>query len=224
MIIKLPITDEEIYREVSKKYLVDFWTYIIDSKYRKSVGLVSWIKEQVTNPVKEVQEYADKIPIQPEDNYDTRMLKILRYVRSNFQYISDTAVWGMSEHWNTGIQSVSLGKGDCEDGAILMYILARLHGIPANHLMLFAGDVDGGGHCWLGYRPLYYPINFVFMDWCYWYNDTEVQYRRKFDINGTKIIEYYEKDGYATEIPSNYFKIWFAFNEENSHSNMSYQI
>lgn len=53
----------------------------------------------------------------------------------------------------------------CEDGAIVIYALARFYGIPDYQMYLTAGDTTFGGHCYLVYINLddaqEYPI-----DWC----------------------------------------------------------
>lgn len=102
----------------------------------------------------------------------------------------------------------------CEDGAILMYVLARLAGIPSNRLLLFAGSVNGGGHCWLGYRPVSDPLNFRFLDWCYWPDISLVESRKFYSIIGKQIYSFqtgaYKKD-------NNYYNIWWAFNEDATY-------
>lgn len=75
-----------------------------------------------------------------------------------------------------------------------------------------------GGHCWLGYRPLDYPLNFVFLDWCYWSDTHSVLNRPLFYINDKSIVQYNIQDTSTyVSTNSNYYSIWFAFNENLSY-------
>jgi len=142
-----------------------------------------------------------------KDNLDFRALLCLRWVIKNFTYKTDDNVWKTPEYWQRYDESLTLMSGDCEDGAILLYVLCRVAGIPANRLHLLAGLVQGGGHCWLAYRPEEMPWLFTFMDWCYWRNTKSIKTRPKFFINERDI------DG---DDPR-YYDIWFGFNECNGY-------
>lgn len=222
MIIQFPkqsITSE-IYNYVKTNYITNIVSYIINSNYRKSVNLQSWIKSQVDNPTIKVQDFAKEI--EDSTDYDIQIMNILRYVRKEIEYTSDLVDWKADEYWQTGQETLTLLKGDCEDGAILIYLLARLKGIPSNRLLLFAGDVNGGGHCWLGYKPSGYPIDYSFIDWCYWYDNSEMITRNKFHIEGTKIFEHSYDNELTPLKESNYLEVWFMFNEDSSYTKLIY--
>ena len=192
-----------IFDYLQESYIDKIVCYAINSNYRKAVNLKSWIKEQVENPTYLVKKVIQDIGINKDP--DIQIMNILKWVHKNITYKSDSSVWKMAEYWQTAEETSIKGTGDCEDGAILIYVLARLSGIASQRLLIFAGDVVGGGHCWLGYRPTCYPLNFCFMDWCYWYSSKVIPSRDKFLING--------KDIQGDE---NYIKMWFAFNEDKS--------
>ena len=201
-----------------ERNLVYYWVdYLIHSNMRNAVGLSDWIKEEVNNPLPEVKAFSDKITTISDP--EKQVIEILKYVQSNIQYVGDQENWKMNEYWARAWETIGAKEGDCEDGAILIYIIARLKGVPANRLMLFTGDVKGGGHCWLGFRPTEYILNWVFLDWCYWFNPLSIDGRSKFSIEGQKIVEY-NNDGSTTQ--SNYYDIWFGFNEEYSALNFDY--
>jgi intein/homing endonuclease len=102
---------------------------------------------------------------------------------------------------------------NCEDGAILMYVLCRLKNVPANRLLLMAGDVlvgkgaSQGGHAWLAYRPFNYPLSFVFLDWCYNPDLRPVDEMTLYNVKSKFILS----DSFSA-----YKWIWFACNEEYS--------
>ena len=120
----------------------------------------------------------------------------------------------MTEKWEGARDVFDTRKGDCESGALLMYVLCRLAGIPASKLWIMCGDVKGGGHAWLSYIPDEYPLNFAFMDWCYWYKQYSIPLRNKFTIQN-KAIHEYKRDG--EKVSSDYYKLWFVFNEDKSY-------
>jgi hypothetical protein len=150
---------------------------------------------------------------------DDTMINILRWTRYNIKYVSDKTQWKMDEKWQTAQETFNLKTADCEDGAILMYKIARSLGVPTNRLLLMAGDVDGGGHCWLAYKPEGCPLNFVFLDWCYWTDMGDISERKFYEISGKKI---FRSTYIGEEMDKQYLNIWFAFNELKSYSELIY--
>ena len=209
---------EKIFGHTQETLLKKIIYYFINSKYRKSVNLQRWLDEQMDNISDEVYQYAAQIP--NSDDYDEQMMLILKHVKDNFSYIGDSVgKWKMTEYWQTAHESVISDCGDCEDGHILMYVLARIKGIHPNRLTLFAGWVQSaptapqGGHCWLGYKAKNYPLNYCFLDWCYFYDISPINYRNKYMIVGDKI---YGRKYNNNTLLSKYNSIWFGFNEEIS--------
>lgn len=196
----------EIFEFMESKSLWYPVYYIIDSNLRKSVNVQSWSKEFIDKPSKLTLSTAATFNTKQHTDY--LMTDILRWVEANIKYTGDMKSWKMSEYWQTPDETLTKKTGDCEDGAILIYALARACGVPANRMLLFAGSVDGGGHCWLGYRSDEYPLNWCFMDWCYWYDRTTPESRNK----------YYIKDTTIYNDPNNqYYTIWFGFNDKGSY-------
>lgn len=153
-------------------------------------------------------------------NPDYQMHEILRWTIRNIKYERDSKVWKLNERWQTPEETAKLRTGDCEDGAILMYALARKKGIPTNRLMIFAGSVVGGGHAWLGYKPTSYPLNWAFMDWCYWADQRMYDTRNLYYINGKTIHGYKHSHGQVSGSYNNYLNMWFCFNEERGHHSL----
>lgn len=213
MIIQFPRSKcvNEVWDYASSRYTRDWITYIIDSKYRISRDLTIWLEEQT---IPEVNIYYTNC-----QTTDDIMLTILRWTHKNIKYVPDLTSWKMTEKWQTAQETFSKLTADCEDGAILMYKLARGQGVPANRLLLMCGDVDGGGHCWLAYKPDGYPLNFVFLDWCYWPDLSDIKDRKFYEVSSKKIYRSY----YTSEnLDNQYFNIWFCFNEVKSHSELIY--
>ena len=126
------VKGQTIFEYVQKNDIDKIVTYIVNSDYRKAVHLKSWIKEQVDLPDTPLQSVLDSI--KTYEDPDKQMYEVYYWVRKNIKYVPDSTQWNMSEYWQTAEETESLRTGDCEDGAILMYVLARLKGIPANRL------------------------------------------------------------------------------------------
>ena len=152
---------------------------------------------------------------------DEKALRILHTVHEYLVYVSDQQKWGISDKWQDPSETFTSRTGDCEDGAVLIYLLCRYAGIPASRLYLWCGDVTDpadssrtAGHCCCFYRPDQYPLNFVALDWCYFYDGEQVEYRPKLQLTG-KVV--YDPMG-------DYRTTWFIFNEDHSFTSIDYRV
>jgi len=207
---KLERDNIDIYRMTQMNLIYKKILYYTNSKFKIITDLSPWIKEQVNNPTQKVKDFSNTIDT--GKTFDETMHNILLKVRSKIMYEGDLKNWDIEEYWQTADETVTRMKGDCEDGAILMYVIARLKGVPANRLHLMTGDVKGGGHCWLGYKPKNYPLAYVFLDWCYWFDSNDCLTRTKFVIDNKKISS------------DKYLSLWFLFNEEFSSDKVKYKF
>lgn len=216
----------ELFNVVQEGYVDKGVTYLINSSYRQAIKLSSWLEEFVTNPSNVVLREADKIPTLK--NHDEQAYAVLRHVVRIITYVSDFDNWKLTEYWQTPQETIESKKGDCEDGAILIYVLCRLKGIPKEKCFLMAGDVfdpfkkRDAGHCWFAYKPNNYPLNFVWLDWCYYPTPKEISRRNLNYINKKTIFEYENETEYFKKVEvSNYHSIWFCFNESGSYTSLA---
>jgi transglutaminase-like putative cysteine protease len=200
---------KEAFDYVESNWIAKAVSYVLDRNTRIAVSLVPWLEQQVSQPDHLLVEAAKEATksVGNKENYDMLALACLKYVKNNVTYITDDKKWKVVERWQTAIETLTTKTGDCEDGAILIFVLCRLSGIPSNRLLIMCGDVTGGGHCYLGYKPMEYPLNWVFLDWCYWTTLKGIDARPKFYIQDQII---YGED-------SRYKSIWFAFNDMKSY-------
>ena len=208
----------EVFKYVENSYPEKFVAYLLHSDYRQAVDLEPWIRSQLLTPCAAAVDLAKNITTGVGD--DETVLNVLQAVIHRINYVPDQNVWKMPEYWQTAEETLQLNTGDCEDGAILAYVLCRLKGIDADKLMLMCGDVVGGGHCWLAYRPYCYPLNWAFLDWCYWATEKPIVKRTLFYVEDKKI--YGELPTGMAE--NNYQQLWFAFNEEHSVLSFNYNF
>ena len=67
---------------------------------------------------------------------DDRVRTINSWVNQHIHFASDRAVYGVDDYWATATESLSRGRGDCEDYAIAKLELLRAAGAPADDLYL----------------------------------------------------------------------------------------
>ena len=129
--------------------------YRIDWRNRKLFSIRNWLKEQINDPTNQLLDLADDFN-RKFANSDKRMIEIKRYVLSKVFYETDLNRWGTPELWNTAQTTLDLGEDDCEGFAVLIFVIGRLSGIPANRLLLTCGSLkNGGGHAYLLYGADY---------------------------------------------------------------------
>ena len=222
-------------RQQSWFNFIKYW--IIDSRTRESIRVNNFLKLQFTKERQELlnqiikQNNFDKIK-----NYDERVIAILRWVKNNLTYVSDRIQYNTVEKWDFVDEILTywyvwkdrfrrelilVGKGmekphkdafradDCEGGATLIWALAVQSGVPSDRIYLFAGDVVGGGHAWVGYISENYPYVFFFLDWCYWYDSKHIKYRKAYLID--------KKDKTKILGDKKYKTLWFFTNESNTY-------
>jgi len=222
MVNKLKRDGIDIYESIQNSFISNIVTYILDSRYRDSIKLSNWIQEQVKGDNEIIKKVVAKIPKRASP--DDQMIEILKYVRNKLTYRSDQTVWRTPEMWQKAEVTATIWTGDCEDGAILMYILAIKMGIKIHRLHIWAGWVkqsstaSTGGHCCLFYKPTYWPYNFMALDWCYYPSNTAIKNRNLLFLDGKEI---YELDQRGDLKFSYYRSSWFLFNEEKSYSKIT---
>ncbi|HKX21830.1 MAG TPA: transglutaminase-like cysteine peptidase [Rhizorhapis sp.] len=59
-----------------------------------------------------------------------------RWVNARISYVEDARLYGAADHWAPAVQSLSRGRGDCEDYAIAKMQILRTMGVPANAMFL----------------------------------------------------------------------------------------
>lgn len=136
-------------------------------------------------------DYNNLLPSFTSGTNDEKAYNALRWVIQYIRYTTDAKQFDSAEHWLFPFETLQSRKGDCEDGGIVLANIMLNSGIPYWRIRLNAGDVKGGGHCWVTYLRES-DNKWVVLDWCYWSKDS---------------IE-----GLLWEDAENYFDIWFSWN------------
>lgn len=184
---------QSTYDSLAKKSNVK---YRLDWTNNDMVELTVWINEQVTNPTDNIMKLSEQFKKFKSD--DVKILKILNWVHTYIKYVPDLKHWNVKEKWQRADQTLTMKIGDCEDGAILILVLARLSGIDHSKIKCVGGNVEGGGHCYVKYRADEDAI-YRLIDWCYWYDPTPMATRK-----------------YAKE-DKRYLTEWFGFNDKHGY-------
>ena len=58
------------------------------------------------------------------------------FFNQRIRFEADASVWGQSDYWATPLETLRLGRGDCEDFAIAKYYALKKLGVPAERLRL----------------------------------------------------------------------------------------
>ena len=149
----------------------------LKSKDRVATNINAWIGSMKDSDL--VQQIVAEQNFKSILNDDSKMLKILKWVRKNIKYVSDYKVHAQSEYWQTVDETIMLRTGDCEDGAILILLLAFHSDIRMDLVHLTWGKVIGGGHAYITYTSIYDGVERV-LDWCYWFTGAIIKLRKWF--------------------------------------------
>lgn len=152
-----------------KTFFKTIINYIIDWRYKGvSKNLQEWLLANSDAPNGVKNELKDLKNLKKNDSL---MRQLLAFVNRNITYVPDATTWKVEEKWQTPEETWSSMNGDCEDGAILLYSIAKWIGFDESRLRIVCGEVVGGGHAYLLYTAddgNDYP-----MDWCYWYEKSK---------------------------------------------------
>ena len=184
---------KSIFKKLGLYWLWKSIWYRIDWRKPNYVDVKTFLQEQVMSAWQMKQD--GRIPTLT-GTADEKVRKALIWVHDNITYEKDEKRFGVVEKWQTLMETLAFKKGDCEDGAILLYCIARVNGVSAGQLNVVAGDVQGGGHCWVEYFPDEFYTDdaditdrdtWYTIDWCYWYD------KRKFNQRPAKNKDKYLK-------------------------------
>lgn len=120
-----------------------------------------------------VQTFLRQLAISREGlDWDRIASNAQRAVCDFLRYVGDEVSILREEFWQFPYETLQLGTGDCEDGAILMASAMIAAGIPAHRVRVNAGlvlcgrNAETGGHAYVTYCRKS-DNQWVILDWCY---------------------------------------------------------
>ena len=155
---------EVMFSKYYTNWFITTINWLIDTKFRKYKWLNRWLDEQVRNPAKNVNLLASRFKGIP---YDKRIVKIQEYILSRKSYVTDGALFGKDDYWQTTEQLIERDFiGDCDDLNTAVYVLARVSGVPKYIIYNALVDTSSGFHYTAFYlsaiQGKVYPIDTTF--------------------------------------------------------------
>lgn len=65
-----------------------------------------------------------------------RLVLVNRFFNSTVQFRPDTEIWGQEDYWASPLQTLAMGRGDCEDFVIAKYAVLLSVDVPMERLRL----------------------------------------------------------------------------------------
>ena len=65
-----------------------------------------------------------------------KLQRINDFINRHIAFEDDRSVWEQSDYWATPLETLGMGRGDCEDFAIIKYVSLRHAGIASDKLRL----------------------------------------------------------------------------------------
>lgn len=77
-----------------------------------------------------------KLILDNQDKSDVEKLTLVNNALNQFPWIADSIHWKKADYWATPLETITTFGGDCEDIAIVKWVVLRHLGIPREHLRL----------------------------------------------------------------------------------------
>jgi predicted transglutaminase-like cysteine proteinase len=108
-----------------------------------------------------MRDWARMLDDTREQAPEAKLKKVNEFFNRRIEFVDDQSVWGRSDFWATPFDSMTKGKGDCEDFVIAKYFSLLDLGIPDIQLRLIYVRARMGGpssavqqaHMVLAYYP-----------------------------------------------------------------------
>lgn len=108
--------------------------------------------------VQSVDDWLHLIDLARDQPIEVRLDRANQFFNIRTMFEPDTLVWQTQDYWATPLETLGMGRGDCEDFAIAKYVTLVALGIPQDQLRLIyvRAQVPGQpvqAHMVLGYYP-----------------------------------------------------------------------
>jgi predicted transglutaminase-like cysteine proteinase len=105
-----------------------------------------------------VTDWLKLIELGRDQPVDERLERANQFVNSRTMFESDFQVWQAQDYWATPLETLGVGRGDCEDFAIAKFVSLVALGVPQDQLRLIYVKATVAGtppqaHMVLGYYP-----------------------------------------------------------------------
>jgi predicted transglutaminase-like cysteine proteinase len=102
-----------------------------------------WINISGHNPI--VTQWNQLLDTQTDRSNTHKLKQVNQFFNRSLRYGEDSEIWRTNDYWATPLESMLLGRADCEDYAIAKYMTLKLLGIPTDQLRLIYVRARMGG-------------------------------------------------------------------------------
>lgn len=102
-----------------------------------------WIQQSQNNPI--VVDWNQLLDSQADRSLTHKLKQINQFFNRKLRYGEDSDIWRSKDYWATPLESMLLGRADCEDYAIAKYMTLKLVGVPTEQLRLIYVRAQIGG-------------------------------------------------------------------------------
>lgn len=134
---------ETVFREVASSWVAIVLQWCIDSKFRTMKSVSRFLAEQIERPDPVLQDLA--LHLKNQSRNQDHFLQLIEEAVAPIRYETDQMQFGMQEKWATAAETWKLRKDDCDGKNGLIYVLARLGGVPEDLLYCWLGNVNVRG-------------------------------------------------------------------------------
>ena len=92
-----------------------------------------------------LRDWAKLLDDNRQQGTDLKLIKVNEFFNRRLSFADDQTVWGKSDFWATPFESMTKGKGDCEDFVIAKYFSLLDMGVPDAQLRLIYVRARLGG-------------------------------------------------------------------------------
>jgi len=92
-----------------------------------------------------MRDWARLLDDQRQLAIDAKLRKVNEFFNRRIEFTDDLTVWGKSDYWATPFETMTKGKGDCEDFVIAKYFTLLAMDVPDQQLRLIYVRAQLGG-------------------------------------------------------------------------------
>lgn len=102
-----------------------------------------WLVMSGNNPI--VAQWNQLLDNQSDRSTTHKLKQVNQFFNRSLRYGEDSEIWRSNDYWATPLESMLLGRADCEDYAIAKYMTLKLLGVPTEQLRLIYVRARMGG-------------------------------------------------------------------------------
>jgi predicted transglutaminase-like cysteine proteinase len=104
-----------------------------------------WLTASGNHPL--VAQWNQLVDSHADFSTQHKLKQVNHFFNRNLRYGEDSEIWRSNDYWATPLESMLLGRADCEDYAIAKYMTLKVLGVPTEQLrLIYVRAKMGGAH------------------------------------------------------------------------------